>query len=81
MSKVSCLTLHVYCENSVFLMAWEGVEDFYFGRGDHIVFQEGGERISRRLQNARGEGGRGYRKLTANEVRSLEYFKALRGVR
>ena len=36
MSKVSCLTLHAYCENSVFLMAWERVDYFYFGSGDHI---------------------------------------------
>ena len=56
-----------------FLWPGRGLKDFYFGRGDHIVFQEGGERISRRLQNARGEGGRGYRKLTANEVRIIHW--------
>ena len=41
---------------------------------------EGGSVDANRMQGG-GEGGRGYRKLTANEVRSLEYFKALRGVR
>ena len=59
-------------------MAWEGVERFLFREGRSIVF-EGGSVDANRMQG--GGGGRGYRKLTANEVRSLEYFKYLRGVR
>ena len=82
MSKVSCLTLHVYCENSVFLMAWERVERFLFREGRSHCFPGGRREDQSTLTECKGgEGGRGYRKLTANEVRSLEYFKALRGVR
>ena len=80
MSKVSCLTLHVYCENSVFLMAWEGVERFLFREGRSHCFPGGRREDQSTLTECKG-GGRGYRKLTANEVRSLEYFKALRGGR
>ena len=59
MSKVSCLTLHVYCENSVFLMAWEGVERFLFREGEITLFSrwaEGGSVDANRMQGGR-EGG------------------------